>query len=307
MTTEWDGQGLPPAAMARMERGRSSAVRSSLLSVPGNLGVEACGFSAVGEVMGCIVESIGFTGWAGCGYGGYGGYGLGGGGLLGGYGGVSTTVTSGQAGGWVGYAPYVDALYRGFDTALYRMLLECQSLGGDGVVGVRLEQRHLGQGNREFVALGTAVRAAGAQRPARLFSTTLNGQDFAKLLQGGWMPVSVVVGISVAIRHDDWATRRQASAWTYNTEVSGYTELVNHVRADARSQLARRVGGLNADGAITSTMQLSIHAQEVGENHTDHVAESRLFGDAVVRFHRRNQAPEESHDLAAHEPERRKR
>ena len=44
---------------------------------------------------------------------------------------------------------------------LYRMLLECQSLGGDGVVGVRLEQRHLGQGNREFVALGTAVRAAG--------------------------------------------------------------------------------------------------------------------------------------------------
>ena len=91
----------------------------------------------------------------------------------GGYGGATTTVTSGQAGGWVGYAPYVDALYHGFDTALYRMLLECQSLGGDGVVGVRLEQRHLGQGNREFVALGTAVRAAGDQRPARLFSTTL--------------------------------------------------------------------------------------------------------------------------------------
>jgi len=73
MTTDWDGQGLPPAALARMERGRSSAVRSSLLSVPGHVGVEACGFSVVGEVMGCIVETIGFTGWAGCGYGGYGG------------------------------------------------------------------------------------------------------------------------------------------------------------------------------------------------------------------------------------------
>ena len=72
MRTDWDGQGLPPAAMARMERGRSSAVRSSLLSVPGHVGVEACGFSVVGEVMGCIVETIGFTGWAGCGYGGYG-------------------------------------------------------------------------------------------------------------------------------------------------------------------------------------------------------------------------------------------
>jgi len=291
MTTDWDGRDLPPAALARMERGRSSKVHSSLLSVPGHVGVEACGFSVVGEVMGCIVESIGFTGWAGCGYG---GYGLSGYGLIGGYGGVSTTVTSGRSSGWVGYAPYVDALYHGFDTAMHRMLLECQSLGGDGVVGVRLEQRHLGQGNREFVALGTAVRAAGDQRPARLFSTTLNGQDFAKLFQGGWMPVSVVIGISVAIRHDDWATRSQASAWTYNTEVSGYTELVNHVRADSRSQLARRVGALGADGAITRTMQLSIHAQEVAENHTDHVAESRLIGDAVVRFHPEGTIPPKS-------------
>jgi uncharacterized protein YbjQ (UPF0145 family) len=290
MTTDWDGQGLPPAAMARMERGRSSAVRSSLLSVPGHVGVEACGFSVVGEVMGCIVETIGFAGWAGCGYGGY----SGGGGLFGNFGGVSTTVTSGGAGGWVGFAPYVEALYRGFDTAMYRMLLECQSLGGDGVVGVRLEQRHLGQSNREFVALGTAVRAAGAQRPARLFSTTLNGQDFAKLLHGGWVPASVAIGISVAIRHDDWATRSQASAWTYNTEVSGYTELVNHVRADARSQLARRLGAMGADGAITRTMTLSIHEQEVGENHRDHVAESRLIGDAVMRFHREVAAPTKS-------------
>jgi len=273
-----------------MERGRSSPVHSSLLSVPGHVGVEACGFSVVGEVMGCIVESIGFTGWAGCGYGGYGNYG----GYGGIYGGVSTTVTSGQAGGWVGYAPYVDALYHGFDTALYRMLLECQSLGGDGVVGVQLDQRHLGQGNREFIALGTAVRAAGGQRPARLFSTTLTGQDFAKLVHGGWMAASVVVGISVAIRHDDWATRRQASGWTYNTEVSGYTELVNHVRNDSRAQLARRVKAIGADGAITSSMQLGIHAQEVAENHTDHVAESRLMGDAVVRFHTEGVAPTKS-------------
>lgn len=289
MSTEWDGQGLPPAATARLERGRSSKVRSSLLSVPGHVGVESAGFSAVGEVMGCIVQSIGFTGWAGCGYG---GYGYGGGGLFGGYG-PSTTITSGS-GGWAGYAPYVDALYRGFDTALYRMLLECQSLGGDGVVGVRFTESHLGQGNREFVALGTAVRAAGNQRPARLFSSMLNGQDFAKLLHGGWVPASVVVGISVAIRHDDWATRSQASAWTYNTEVSGYTELVNHVRADARAQFARRVGAVGADGAITNYMTLGIHAQEIGENHTDHVAESRVVGDAVARFHRETAAPTRS-------------
>ena len=76
--------------------------------------------------------------------------------------------------------------------------------------------------------------------------------------------------------------------------MSGYTELVNHVRADARSQLARRLGAMGADGAITRTMTLSIHEQEVGENHRDHVAESRLIGDAVMRFHREVAAPTKS-------------
>ena len=292
MTTDWDANGLPPAAAARIERGRASAVRSSLLGVGGHVGVEGVGFRPVGEVMGCIVQQIGWTGWAGCGYAGYGGIG---GGLGGAFGNASfgmgaRTVTSGQ-GGYVGYGPYVDALYHGFDTALYRMLLECQGLGGDGVVGVRLDESHLGQGNREFVAMGTAVRAEGNQRPSNLFSTTLEGQDFAKLLHGGWVPASVALGISVAIRHDDWATQRQASAWTMNTEVSGYSELVTHVRADARAQLASRVARLGADGAIASNMQLSVHAREIGEGHTDHVAESRLVGDALARFHHGATAP----------------
>lgn len=295
MTTEWDGQGLPPAALARMERGRSGSVRSSLLPVPGHVGVEASGFSVVGEVMGCIVEQIGWTGYAGCGYGGYGAYGNVGNFGLGGLAVGSRTVTSGQGSGWAGFAPYVDALYRGFDTAIYRMLLECQSLGGDGVVGVRLEERHLGQGNREFIALGTAVRGAGSTRPARLFSTQLAGQDFAKLLHGGWVPASIVVGISVAIRHDDYQTIQQARAWSYNTEVSGYSELVTHVRADARAQLSRRVAAIGADGAIiTSAMQLGIHAQEIGEGHTDHVAECRVLGTAIARFHQRAAAPTRS-------------
>jgi len=46
--------------------------------VPGAVGVESVGLRPVGEVMGCIVQHIGFAGWRGCGY--YGGFagGLGG-------------------------------------------------------------------------------------------------------------------------------------------------------------------------------------------------------------------------------------
>lgn len=294
MTTEWDGTGLPPAALARMERGRGATVRSSLLSVPGHVGVESCGFRIVGEVMGCIVQQIGWTGYAGCGVGGYGFPGPGGIGGFGGYGGYgqSVTVTSGSGSGFSGFAPYVEALYHGVDTAIYRMLLECQALGADGVVDVRLREQHLGNQNREFVAMGTAVRSAGPTRPARLFSTQLAGQDFAKLLHGGWVPAAIAVGISVAIRHDDYQTRLQARAWTTNTEVSGYTELVNFARSDARHQLSRRVASIGAQGAIISgAMSLGIHAQEVSEGHTDHVAECRVFGTAVSRFHREEAAP----------------
>ena len=210
--------------------------------------------------------------------------------MFGGLGGPARTVTSGQAGGWVGYAPYVDALYHGFDTALYRMLLECQALGGDGVVGVRLEQRHLGQGNREFVALGTAVRAAGDRRPARLFSTTLNGQDFAKLFQGGWMPASVVVGISVAIRHDDWATEPGERLDLQHRGLRLHR---------ARQPCPGRPRGPARQAGPRHRRRRGDHEHDAaqhprprgGESHTDHVAESRLIGDAVVRFHAEGATP----------------
>jgi len=122
-----------------MARFASSGLRTSLLTVPGAAGVESVGLRPVGEVMGCIVEHIGFAGWQGCGYYGFGGGGFGGlgGGALGGgipgtfgggiAGGVSRTVTS-SGGRYSGFAPYVDALYRGYQTALARMEAEAKGL-----------------------------------------------------------------------------------------------------------------------------------------------------------------------------------
>lgn len=267
---DWDGRGLPPVAAARLERARRSGVKTSLLSVPAHTGVMAAGFTPVGEVMGCIVAHLGWSGYGGCGW----GYGMAP---------PQYTITSTNSRGYFGFGPYVDAKRSAWASAINRMLAECAALGGDGVVGVRLTESDLTEGNREFVALGTAVRSQGQHHAERPFATTLDGQDLAKLLQGGYVPAAIVVAISVGIRHDDWRTIQATFLSAGNIEVSGYTDLVQTVRHDARRDLERRLAELGATGAIlTSPMTLRISEIEPGEGHRDHIAESSLVATALV-------------------------
>jgi uncharacterized protein YbjQ (UPF0145 family) len=278
--SDWDGRGLPPVAQARVERAAAGRLRTSLFSAREAATLGAVGLDPVGDVMGCVVEHIG---WGGYGCGAY----------VAGMGQLTyapPTITSGM-GGYTGYAPYVDALYYGYEVALHRMLLEAQALGADGVVGVRWTQERLdANNNREFVALGTAVRARGSHRPAHLFATELPGQDVVKLMHGGWMPSGLVIGIAVAVRHDDYYTRLQSASWV-NVEVGGYTELVTFVRADARNKFAQRAAKQGGDAAIVSDMTMHVWPIEAGENHRDHVAESVVVGTALAKFHGGAQAP----------------
>jgi uncharacterized protein YbjQ (UPF0145 family) len=269
---DWDGRGLPPVAAERVRRAAAGGPWTSLLTAPAAAGLEVAGFDPVGEVMGSIVQHIGWAGYRGCGaYGALGGWN------------ASTTVA--------GYAPYLDALYRGYGTAMDRMLQETAAIGGDGVVGVRLTVDNLDARSREFMMLGTAVRARGNVRPARPFSTDLPAYDVAKLLRSGWMPTDVVFGISVGIRHDDWQTRQQSSWGAGNVEVSGYTNLVNSVRADARRRFAKHVHEAGAEGAVVSSMSLNTWEIEPSENHKDHVAEASVFGTSLVSFRTTGAAP----------------
>lgn len=273
---EPDTSDLPPVARARVERAARSGSWTSLLSAPALATLQDAGVDPVGEAMGCVVEHIGWGGW-GCGV--YTGPGASWGTVR------ADTVTSGR-GGYAGYAPYANALYYGYENALRRCLVEARALGADGVVGLRWTQGQVdGVGNREFVALGTAVRVRSRTRPAHLFATDLSGQDVAKLMLSGWMPSGQVVGISVAIRHDDYYTRQQARAWSSaNLEVTGYTELVTHVRADARQQFARRAARHGGDAAVVSAMSLDVWEVEPGDGHRDHVAQSIVTGTVIARF-----------------------
>jgi hypothetical protein len=133
------------------------------------------------------------------------------------------------------------------------------------------------------------VRARSAIRPAAPFTSHLSGQEFALLLQAGWVPVALVFGISLGSRHDDTRTRRQTRRNAGRREVGSYTELVKDTRRDARDQLKRAVAERRGDGVVVDEMTLHIGERECPavEGQHDHIAEAAILGTSIVSFARR--------------------
>jgi uncharacterized protein YbjQ (UPF0145 family) len=181
------------------------------------------------------------------------------------------------------------------------MVTECAELGGHGVVGVRLTIGAFPAGGLEFKAIGTAIRAPGVAEVSKWpsrgghrkqpFTSDLSGQDFAKLIMKGWVPAGLVLGISIGSRHDDWLTVGQTRWGAGNAEVTGYTELVNDARHDARQQLERDVTRLGGEGVVIADMEMRVREREcpVQEGRRDHIVEVTTIGTAIARFDRHEQ------------------
>jgi uncharacterized protein YbjQ (UPF0145 family) len=297
MSEPWSGSGLPPIALERVAEGRRSGTWSSALSTAEFAGVRAAGFAPVGQVLGSAVYHIGYAARYQCA-----------GAWTSGWGGRSTTEVS--SGGWSAFAPLVRALYDARRTAIGRMVAETSALGGDGVVGVRLHVGQFPAGGLEFRALGTAVRAQGDRHVKKPFTSHLSGQEFAKLVLAGWIPVGLALGISIGSRHDDWQTRSQTRWRAGNNEVEGYTELVNLARHDARRQLEGDVRRFGGDGVVVSEMDLDVRHREcpAQEHARDHIVEANFVGTAIARFDRTRGAHTRTSSLAimSLDPERRR-
>lgn len=173
--------------------------------------------------------------------------------------------------------------------ALSRAVEECRALGGDGIVGVTLAIKPFPADGTEFVLQGTAVRERSAIRPAAPFTSHLSGQEFALLLQAGWVPTALVFGVSLGSRHGDMRTRRQTRRNADRREVRSYTELVKDTRRDARDQLKRTVAEHRGDGVVVDEMTLHIGERECPavEGQHDHIAEATILGTSIVSFGRR--------------------
>jgi uncharacterized protein YbjQ (UPF0145 family) len=189
-------------------------------------------------------------------------------------------------GGYGSFGPLVQTLYQARRTAIGRMVAECVELGGHGVVGVQLTIGSFPAGGLEFKAIGTAVHAPGAPPLKRPFTSDLSGQDFAKLVHSGWMPAGLALGITIAARHDDWQTVGQTRWSAGNAEVTGWTDLVNDARHDARQQLAADVKRIGAEAVVIADMDLRVREREcpAQEGRRDHIVEAVNIGTAIVRF-----------------------
>ena len=270
---------------------RQSGTWGSALTANEFAAVRAAGFDPVGQVLGSCVYHLGYTAAYQCP-----------GAWMGGAGYTDT-------GRYAAFGPMVAALYDARRRAIARMSAECQALGGDGVVGVRLSIQRFPAGGLEFQAIGTAVSARGSNVALKQpFTSHVTGQEFAKLVMNDWIPVSLVLGISIGTRHDDYWTRMAVRRWSGNQEVTGYTDLVNRTRAGARRELAGDVARHGGEGVVVSSIDLNISEREcpVTEGQRDHIVEATTIGTAITRFRTTAQPPRTgSLAIMSLDPERR--
>jgi uncharacterized protein YbjQ (UPF0145 family) len=184
------------------------------------------------------------------------------------------------------------AMYNARELAMARMQAEADHLGADGIVGVqvRMQSYVWGQDVLEFLATGTAVKAvgdaAGAHRApdGRAFTSDLSGQDFFRLLAGGAVPVSFVLGTCVYhIAHQSvMQSLRQAGQ---NQEMPQFTQGIYEARELALSRMQAEATEAKASGIVG--VSVSVYNHVWGEHATEFLA----TGTSVRRLADEHQMP----------------
>lgn len=184
------------------------------------------------------------------------------------------------------------ALYSGRRLALSRMQQEAALMGANAVVGVHLEHKGFDfeKGVVEYVTYGTAVRFEGLQVPEKPILCTVSGQDFARLVTAGALPVGLGLGATFYYLRTDWWDMRQERSW-YNQEMSHFQQGLSMARHHAVSRMREDLGRLGAVGVVGAEFQLRVEEVPGGrtsddEEVIDHIIEVSVLGTAIDRIER---------------------
>jgi uncharacterized protein YbjQ (UPF0145 family) len=291
---------LPEAARSRLaEAAAPGGTWTSDLSVSELSAVERCGFTPAGMVVGMTVYQFGLQG--------YGSQYQASGGMIGSAMGGQLYMTPGWAGGYqqayvcqhatYGHMPgynfedrwYEQGLTEAYTIAIDRLREEAELLEAHGVVGVRYESRRLPLATSapviEIRMVGTAIRRQGSPLLAEPFTSHLSGQQFAKLIDTGWVPGALVVGVG-AIRSyggcvvGDGTTSGSVVFNQYSAgEFRQRSDAIQHCRRFAVDRLethatgyGERVVGVDVAAQFHSTMEDTMLVENV------------MLGTAVRRF-----------------------
>jgi len=173
------------------------------------------------------------------------------------------------------------AMYHARELAMTRMEEEADSIGADGIVGVRLEvgRQEWGENLAEFIAIGTAIKARNGESHrapnGRPFTSDLSGQDFWTLIKAGYRPVSFVMGNCVY--HVGY---RGVKAWFsqigQNVEMPTYTQAIYDARELSLARMQAEAEQLGADGIVGATIKENSHGWG------SHVIEYFAVGTSII-------------------------
>ncbi|MFZ3473503.1 heavy metal-binding domain-containing protein [Streptomyces sp. 4.24] len=244
-------EGLPEDAMrrlAQLQPGEQGSLFTSDLSVNEFLLVREVGFRPLGLVLGSSVYHVGI-----------------------------------QLGRWSKNQELTklsQAMYEARELAMSRMEAEASALGADGIVGVRLdiEFKEFGSDIAEFIAVGTAVKADGADpgpggtwlnNKGKPFTSNLSGQDFWTLVRAGYAPLDMVMGSCVYhVAHQRFAQVLSTSG--RNVEIEPFTQALYHARELAMSRMRAEGQALEAEGIVA--VDLRQHSHSWGSHTTEFFA-----------------------------------
>jgi uncharacterized protein YbjQ (UPF0145 family) len=251
MTVDPAALGIPQDAMdrlAELQPGKKGHIFTSDLTVNEFLLVKQAGFTPLGLVLGTSVYHCGFQ---------------------------SRRWSQNQE-----MNVLSQAMYHARELAMTRMQAEASTLNADGIVGVRLvvEFKEWGSDAAEFLAVGTAVKAddGGAWRNnhGQPFTSDLSGQDFWTLLQAGYAPLGMVMGVCVYhVAHRTFGNI--LSNLGQNTELPQFTQALYDARELAMARMQKEAEALGAEGIVG--------VQLTQQNHVwgSHTTEFFAIGTAV--------------------------